>query len=80
MSQIVVVSCLIIHVPEKRTANISRMMIESIMLTIKRAPADHDTKACCLGPTLCGIVIGHFNHGWYIVAILDPGVVYDLHT
>ena len=33
-----------------------------------------------LGPTLCNIVIGHFEHGYYILAIPDPGVVYDLHA
>ena len=45
------------------------------MLTIKRAPAIHDTQACCLGPTLYNIVIGPFNQGWYIVAIPDPGLL-----
>ena len=48
------------------------------MLAIRRAPADHDTQACFLGLTLCTIVVGHFNHGWYIVAIPDLGVVCDL--
>ena len=56
------------------------MMFESPMLAIRRAPADHHTQACCLGPTFCKIEIGHFYHGWYIVAIRDPGVVFDLRT
>ena len=72
------VSYVVIPVPEKRAANIRRIMTGSPMLAIKRAPADHDSQACCLGPTLCNIMTGHFNHGWYIVAIPDPGVVYDL--
>ena len=54
------------------------MTVGSPVLAIRRAPADHDTQPCCLDPTSCNIVIGHFNHGWYIVAIPDPGVVYDL--
>ena len=48
------------------------------MLAIRRAPADHDTQACCLGPTLCHILIQHFYHEWYIVAIPDLGFVYYL--
>ena len=79
-SLIVVVCCVVVYVPEKRAANIRRMTIGSPMLAIRRAPADHDTHACCLGPTLCNIVIGHFYHAWYIVAIPEPGVVYDLRT
>ena len=75
----VVVSYIVVYV-EKRAANIRRMTIGSPMLAIRRAPADHDTQACCLGPTLCNIVTGHSNHGWYIVAIPDPGVVYDLRS
>ena len=50
------------------------------MLAIRRAPTDHYTKACCLGPTLCNILIQHFYHGWYIVVITGPGVVYYLRT
>ena len=42
------------------------------MLAIRRAPADHGTQACCLGPMLCNIVVGNVYHGWYIVAIPDP--------
>ena len=76
----VVVSYVVVYIPEKRSANVHRMTIGSPMLAIRRAPANHATQACCLGPTLCNIVIGHFNHGWYIVAIPDPGVVYDLHA
>ena len=79
-SLIVVVANIIIHVPEKRTANIHRMMIGSPILAIRRAPANHDTQAICLGPTFCNIKIGHFYHEWYIVAIPDPGVVFDLRT
>ena len=63
---------------KKRSSQHSQDDDRSPMLAIRRAPADHDTQACCLRPTLCNIVIGHFNHGWYIVAIPDPGVVYDL--
>ena len=74
----VVVTYIVIHVPEKRAANIRRMTFGSPMLDIKKAPADHDTRASCLGSTLCNIVIGHFYHGWYIVTIQDPGVVDDL--
>ena len=77
-SLIVVVANLVIRVPEKRTANIRRKTIRSPMLAIKRAPADHDTQACCLGPTFCNIEIGHFYHGWYIVAIPDPEAVHNL--
>ena len=47
------------------------------MLATGRAPAVHDTHACCQGPTLCHMLIQHFYHGWYIVAIPDPGVVYN---
>ena len=65
---------------KKRAANIRRMTIGSPMLAIRRTPGDPDTQACCLGPTLCNSVIGHFNHGWYIVALPDPGVVYDLRS
>ena len=72
------VANVVIHVPEKRTANIRRMTIGSPMLAIKRALADHDTQACCLGPTFCNIDIEHFYHRWYIVSIPDPGVVYNL--
>ena len=68
----------VISVPEKRAANIRRMTIGSPMLTIRRAPTDHDTQACCLGHTLCNIVIRYWDHEWYIVAIPDPGIVYDL--
>ena len=77
-SLIVVVANVVIHVPEKRAANIRWMTIGSPMLVIKRAPADHDTQAYCLGLTFCNIEIGHFYHGWYIVATPDPVVVYDL--
>ena len=68
----------IIRVLEKRAADNRRLTIGSPMLAIRRAPADLDTRASCSGPTLCNIVIGHLNHGWYIVAIPDPGGVYDL--
>ena len=68
------------HVPEKRAAIIRRMTISSPILVIKRAPAEHDTQAYCLGPTFCNIEIGHFYYGRYIVAIPDPGVVFDLRT
>ena len=50
------------------------------MLAIRRAPADHDTHASCLGPTFCNIVIGHFDHRSYIVAIPDAGLVYASDT
>ena len=43
-------------------------------LTIRRAPADHDIQACCLGPTLCHILIQHFYHALYQTL----GVVYYL--
>ena len=79
-SLVVVVANIVINVPEKRAANIRRKTSRSPMLAIRRAPADHDTQACCLGPTFCNIEIGHFYHGWYIVAIPDPGVVFDLRT
>ena len=69
-----------LFVPEKRAANIRRMDTGSTMLAIGRALADHDTQACCLGPTFSNIEIEHFYHGWYIVAIPDPGVVLDLST
>ena len=59
-SLIVVVANVVIHVPEKRAVNIRRITIVSPMLTIKRAPADHDTQTYCLGPTFCNIEIGHF--------------------
>ena len=62
-----------IIIREKRTANIHRVTIGSHMLAIKGTPADRDTQACCLGPTLRYILIRHFYHGRYIVAI--PGVV-----
>ena len=68
----------VIRVPEQRPANICRMTHGSPILTTRRAPADHDTQTCYLGPTLCNIVIGHFNHGCNIVSIPDPGVFYDL--
>ena len=54
----------IIHVPEKRTASIRWMTIISPVFAIRRAPADRDTQACWMGPTLCNIVIQHFYHGW----------------
>ena len=79
-SLIVVVANIVIHVPEKRAANICRMTIGSPMLAIRRAPADYDILACCLGPTFCNIEIGHFYHGWYIVVLPDQGVVFDLRT
>ena len=79
-SLIVVVGNIVIHVPEKRATNIRRMTILSPVLAIRKAPADHDTQACSLGPTFCNIEIGHFYHGWHIVAIPDPGVVFDLRT
>ena len=79
-SLFVVVCDVIVYVSEKRAANIRRMTTWSPMLTIRRAPADNDTQACCLGPTLCNIVIWHFYHGWYNVDIPGPGVVYDLRT
>ena len=65
---------------KKRAANIRRMTFRSPLLAIKRETADHDTQACCLGPTFGNIVIGQVYYGWYIVAISDPGVVYDLRT
>ena len=79
-SLIVEVANIVIHVPEKGAANIRRMMNESPMLAIKRETANHDTLACCLCPTFCNIEIGHFYHGWYIAAIPDPGIVFDLRT
>ena len=72
----VVVPYVVIPVVEKRAANICHMTTGSPILAIMRAPADHDTQACCVRPTLCNIVMGHFNH----VPIPDPGVVYDLRT
>ena len=59
-SQFVVVCYVVVYVSAKRTANIRRMTIGSPMLAIRRAPADHDTQACCQGPTLCNIVIWLF--------------------
>ena len=50
------------------------MTIGSPILAIRRAPADHDTQACCLGPTLSYIQIWNFYHEWNIVAIPDPGL------
>ena len=79
-SLILVVANATIHVPEKRAASIRSMTIESPMLAIRRAPADHDTQSCCLVLTFCYIEIGHFYHGWYIVAIPDPEFVFDLLT
>ena len=79
-SLIILVTNIVIHVPEKRAANICKMTNRSPMLAIRREPADHDTQACCLGPTFCNIEIGHFYHGWYIVAIPHPRFVFDLHT
>ena len=79
-SLIVVVSYVIVYVSEKRAANIRRITIEFPMWAIRRAPADNDNQACCLCSTLCKIVIGHFDHGWYIVAIVDPGDVYVLRS
>ena len=77
-SLIVMIANIVIYVPENRAANIRRITIDSPMLAIRRAPADHNTEACCLGPTVCNIEIRHFYHRWYIVAIPDPGVVFDL--
>ena len=79
-SLVIVVPKIVIRVPEKRTANFLRMTTRFPMLAIWREPADHDTKASFLGPTLCNIVIRHFYHGWYIVAIPHPRVVYYLRT
>ena len=45
----------------KRSANIRRLTIGSPMFAIRRAPGDHDTQACCLGPSLCHILIQHFH-------------------
>ena len=45
-------------------------------LAIRGAPAYDGTQACCLGPMLRYMLIGHFFHGEYSVAIPDSGVVY----
>ena len=76
----VIVANITIHVPEKKAVNIRGMKIGSPMLAIRRTPADHDTQDGCLGPTFCNVEIGHFYQGWYIMAIPDPGVVFDLRT
>ena len=76
-SLIVVVANIVIRVPKKRAANICRITIRS---PIWIAPADYDTQACCLGPTFCNIEIGHFYHGWYIVAVPGPEFVFGLRT
>ena len=64
-SLFVVLCYVVVYVSEKRAANIRWMTTGSPMLAIRRAPADHNTQSCCLGPTLCNIVIWHFYHGWY---------------
>ena len=56
-----VVTWVIVHVPEKRKANIHRMSIMSHMLVIRGTPADHDTHTSCLGPTWRYILIRHFT-------------------
>ena len=40
-----------LSVPDESTTNVHRIPTGSPMLAIKRAPADHDTKTSCLGPT-----------------------------
>ena len=37
---------ILVYVPKIRIVNICRMPIRSSILTIKGAPADHDTKIC----------------------------------
>ena len=59
----------------------------SPMLAIKRAPADHDTQAWGLGPTLCNIWIWHFiiggilwlyqTQGLFIICATDNDVPDD---
>ena len=49
---VVVAPELVIRVPETRTTSICKMTIENLILAIRRASADHDTQACCLGLTL----------------------------
>ena len=87
-SLIVVVANIVIHIPEKRAANISRMTIDSLMFGIRRAPADHDTKACCLCPTFCNIEIGYFYHailwlyltqGLFLICAPDTEVTENSH-
>ena len=56
------------------------MTIGSAMLAIRRTSDNNDTQACCLGPTLRYISIQHFYHRWYIVALPDPGVVWNLRS
>ena len=56
------------------------MTTDYVMMAIRRALADHDTQAFCLDTSLRFISIRHFYHRWYVVAITDPGVVYNLRT
>ena len=79
-SLVVVVAWFVIRVSEKRAANIRCMTNGTPMLAIRRAPADYDTQASCLGPTLYNIVIRHCFHRWYIVDIPDSGIVYYQHA
>ena len=69
------VTYVVIHVREKETDNIRLMPIGSSILAIWGTLASHDTQTCYLGPTLCYVLISHFYHGLYFVAIPDQGVV-----
>ena len=79
----------VIHVPEKRAANIRRMTIGSPMLAIRRAPADHNTLACYMGPTFCNIEIKHFimggilwlyqTQGLFLICAPDKDVTENCH-
>ena len=65
------------------------MTIGSPMSVIKRAPADHDTQARGLGPTLCNIWISHFimggilwlyqTQGLIMICVPDTDVTDDSH-
>ena len=59
------------------------------MFGIKRAPADHDTQARGLGPTLCNIWIWHFiiggilwlyqTQGMFVICAPETDVTDDSH-
>ena len=55
-----------------------RMNVSSTYLSHIDGFSDVDPNA--ISSKLCHILIQHFYHGWYIVAIPDPGVVYYLHA
>ena len=58
------------------------MTFGSHILALKRAPVDHDTQACCLGPKMCHILFQHFYRiqGLFIICAPDTNVTENSHS